>query len=110
MIKYLSSYPLSLTLTRRTCFKQAHIKYWTSLLLKFLQLEPKIRFEVRNLHILHLNVMGRKQGILKNSNKKPHCVGLLPQHGTSSGCRQGRQPPDIVSSCEYTEWAVADSW
>jgi hypothetical protein len=35
--------------------------------------------------------------------------GSSPQHGTYSGCRWRRRPPDMEVSCENIEKAVADS-
>jgi hypothetical protein len=41
---------------------------------------------------------------------KPCYVGpLSPRHGASSGCGWRRRPPDMESSCVYTEQTVRDS-
>jgi hypothetical protein len=37
------------------------------------------------------------------------CGSLLPRHGAFSVCGWRRRPPETESSCEYIEYAVADS-
>jgi hypothetical protein len=44
------------------------------------------------------------------SMRKLHHVGpLWSRHGASSDCEWKRGHPDMEGSCEYIEWAVADS-